>query len=180
MALTKDQQNIVGGIGLVVVVLIFIIWKVYMPMGLKVKKLKKELIGHNQRIVTLKAKARQKERLQREAELLKLEVAESQKQLPNESEMDELLRLITEKAQKYGIYVNNFTPSPRIIKSYYQEIPIKLSIKTDYHNFAKFLVELAQAERIISASNVVINGGKLGDEGHTINSNFSLVTYMSK
>lgn len=177
MALTKNQQNIVGGVIFAVAILIFIIWKFYMPMGEKIKKLESQLSGLDQKISSMKTKARQLDKLQAEKEMLMLEVQESQKQLPKSAEIDDLLRYITETAQGIGIFMGQFNPGNKVQKNYYTEIPITLTTKCTYHTLARFLVELTQSERIIYARNVKMNRGS---EEFTISSNFTLVTFMSK
>lgn len=179
MALTKNQQNIIGGIGIGVFALFFLMWKVYLPMGKKINEFQSKLDGINQKISTMRAQAQQLDKLQMEAKQLELEVQESEKQLPKTAEMDDLLRFITDSAQKMGIYVQQFSPGKKVSKNYYIEIPIKLKIKTTYHKFAEFLVELSQSERIIAAKDVTIRT-EISEDGYSVGTDFTLITYMSQ
>ncbi|MFH1380366.1 MAG: type 4a pilus biogenesis protein PilO [bacterium] len=177
MALNKNQQNIIGGVGLGLICIIFLIWKVYIPLGEEIHKLDKELTDYRQKIESMKAKAQQLDKLKRDRDLLNMEVQESQKQLPKKAEIDDLLRHITDTAQAHGIFVSQFSPAPKAQMNYYTEIPINLQINTTYHDFAKFLVELSLSERIIYARNIKMN--KMSDP-FTISSSFLLVTFMAK
>lgn len=177
--LTKDQQNIVAGGIMAVTMFLLLIWKVYIPMGKEINKKEDELSGLNQKISVMKNKARQHEKLEREAQLLRLEVQETQKQLPPTAEIDDLLRHITDSAQKIGIFVQSFGPGPKAVKNYYTEIPVTLQIKCTYHSLAKFLIELAHSERIISAQNIRFTPGSI-QEGYSVNASLTLLTYMSK
>jgi type IV pilus assembly protein PilO len=83
-------------------------------------------------------------------------------QLPNRTEVPELLIDITQAGLGEGLKFSLFDPGARRNRDFYAELPIKLKVTGNYHQFATFVSELAALSRIVTINNLTIKRGKGG------------------
>jgi len=132
-------------------------------------------------IETLEAAQRQEQRLKKtyldKKELAinlpayKAQMAEIQdrfglllQQLPNRTEVPDLLIDITQAGLGEGLKFNLFDPGAKITRDFYAELPIRLNVTGRYHQFGMFISELAALSRIVTINNITITGTKKGGE----------------
>lgn len=83
-------------------------------------------------------------------------------QLPNRTEVPELLIDITQAGLGEGLKFQLFDPGGRRRHDFYAELPIKLRVNGGYHQFANFISEIAALSRIVTVHNLTIKRGKGG------------------
>ena len=177
MALAKQQQNIVVGVITIAFVLFaFFKWMI-IPQNQRISSKRGQLKEVENKIEKLREKALQRDLLERQNEILKLELAQSEKQLPSKDEIANLLRYLTETSQISGINITNFNPSQKQKKQYYSELVFGIDMTATYHSLAQFLNTINQAERIISTRNVSIKSSGKQETGQSISATIQLVTY---
>lgn len=84
------------------------------------------------------------------------------KQLPNRAEMDSLLSDINQAGLGRGLQFELFKPGPDNVKDFYAEMPIDVRIVGAYHDLGAFAEDVASMSRIVTLSNVAIEGQKDG------------------
>ncbi|MGD2073305.1 MAG: type 4a pilus biogenesis protein PilO [Gammaproteobacteria bacterium] len=89
------------------------------------------------------------------------------RQLPNKTEVAELLVDISQTGLASGLEFELFKPQSEIPKEFYAELPISIRVKGDYHEFGNFISGVAALPRIVTVHDVSIERGK--DEGLTMN-----------
>lgn len=77
-------------------------------------------------------------------------------QLPNRTEVPELLIDITQAGLGEGLKFSLFDPGGRRVRDFYAELPIKLNVSGSYHQFGMFISELAALSRIVTINNLTI------------------------
>ncbi|MHB9155784.1 MAG: type IV pilus inner membrane component PilO [Endomicrobiales bacterium] len=133
------------------------------------------------RLSEMKRRAIELPKLQAEMTLLEQEVASLEQLLPKDKEIPGLLRTITKTAHRHQLRITNITPSGVIPLNNYNEVPFQITMQGNYHSLAKFLTELGQESRILSARNILFGAGSTTKEtGTLININFTLVAYTFK
>ena len=78
------------------------------------------------------------------------------KQLPTKNEMPGLLEDISKTGIASGLVFELFAPMPEIAHDFYIELPIKIIVRGNYHQFAVFLSIIAQMIRIVTLHDFVI------------------------
>jgi type IV pilus assembly protein PilO len=78
------------------------------------------------------------------------------RQLPGETEMDSLLQDVSQTAQSNGLKQDLFKPEAEVDKDFYAEKPIQIKVEGNYHQFAKFVSDVAALPRIVTLHNVQI------------------------
>ncbi len=78
------------------------------------------------------------------------------RQLPGKTEIPSLLQDISQTAQIDGLKQDLFKPENEIIKDFYAEKPINIQVEGTYHQFGKFVSDLAALPRIVTVHDITI------------------------
>ncbi|HPB90479.1 MAG TPA: type 4a pilus biogenesis protein PilO [Rugosibacter sp.] len=81
------------------------------------------------------------------------------KQLPNRSEMGDLLVDINKAAQGRGLAVELFKPGSEAVKDFYAEVPITLNLAGGYHDIGAFTGDIAKLPRIVTLNDISLSSG---------------------
>lgn len=85
-------------------------------------------------------------------------------QLPDKTQVPELLIDITQAGLGRGLLFEVFKPQNRRVADFYAELPINLQVVGTYHELGNFISDLAALPRIVTIGNLVIKpvgGNKL-------------------
>jgi type IV pilus assembly protein PilO len=85
------------------------------------------------------------------------------RQLPNTTEVPDLLVDITQAGLGRGLEFSLFRPEPEKPRDFYAELPISLAVSGTYHELAEFISDVAALPRIVTFGNISITSGK-GDK----------------
>jgi len=81
-------------------------------------------------------------------------------QLPNKTEVPELLIDITQAGLGQGLKFNLFDPGDKSVKDFYAVLPIKINANGTYHEYGEFISDLSTLSRIVTVGNVKITSKK--------------------
>lgn len=114
--------------------------------------------------VTLKEEYKKKiaqavnlEALKEQKEQVQVFVKQLEKQLPNKSEMAELLSDINQAGLGRSLEFEQFTPQTEVMKEYYAELPINIKVTGTYHDMGAFAADVASLSRIVTLNNLQVN-----------------------
>jgi type IV pilus assembly protein PilO len=151
------KQKILLLVLVVVIEAAALVWFLYLPKyeeltGLKVElaKLQSE-IDEKTRIVT------NLPRLQREFDQLNIELAQALTELPNSKEIPSLLTSITTVGKNAGLDFLVFKPRGEVVKDFYAEVPVDITVSGSYFSVANFFAAVANLPRIVNISSVVFS-----------------------
>jgi type IV pilus assembly protein PilO len=82
------------------------------------------------------------------------------RQLPNTTEVPDLLVDITQAGLGRGLEFNLFRPEKEQPKDFYAELPISVEVRGDYHELAQFVSDVAALPRIVTFGDINITAGK--------------------
>jgi type IV pilus assembly protein PilO len=85
-------------------------------------------------------------------------------QLPDKTQVPELLIDITQAGLGRGLLFEVFKPQNRRVADFYAELPINIQVVGSYHDLGNFISDLAALPRIVTIGDLVIKpagGGKL-------------------
>jgi type IV pilus assembly protein PilO len=131
----------------------YFVWKSQRPRLLEVRMEEDQLWG------TLETKAKKAANL----DAYKAQLAEMEKsfgamlrQLPNKTEVPNLLVDISQTGLAAGLDEQLFQPQGEIRKDFYAELPIKIRLTGDYHEMGAFASGIAALPRIVTLHDVEI------------------------
>jgi type IV pilus assembly protein PilO len=96
-------------------------------------------------------------------------------QLPNRSEVADLLVDVSQTGLAAGLEFELFDPVGEVAKEFYAELPINIRVVGNYHEFGEFISGLAALPRIVTIHNVNIAPKKAGKRGKAASPSGTLV-----
>ena len=149
----------------------------YTDKAKEIKGLENQAATLRQEITTAKAIAAKLDEHLAEMEETKRLFAEASVLLPQKKEIPSLLTNISALGTNSGLNMATFSPGGERIKEFYAEIPVTISVNGPYHNIGTFLYEVSKLDRIVSAININLGGGKMQRGEMVLSSNINLITY---
>lgn len=120
-----------------------------------------DLERHQKQEVGLKNTYLDKKALAINLEAYKKQMAEMQetfgtmlRQLPNKTEVPELLIDITQAGLGRGLQFELFRPKPKRVADFYAQLPIDIKVHGTYHQLGQFVSDLAALPRIVTVGNL--------------------------
>jgi len=103
-------------------------------------------------------------------------------QLPGKTEVADLLVDISRVGIVSGLEFELFKPEAEVPKEFYAELPIKIRVKGDYHQFGNFASGTAALPRIVTLHDLSISSGgkKSGDDRLIMEATAKTYRYLEK
>jgi type IV pilus assembly protein PilO len=117
-------------------------------------------------------------RFRKEKELLEQRLAEALAELPEEKNVDELLQLFQDRAQKAGLEIATITPEAEKSEGFYARIPIPMTVSGNYHEIATFFDSLGRLKRIVNVSDISLTAPKDVGGKMVVDAKFLVTTFM--
>ena len=115
----------------------------------------------------------------REMDAMEQKPAEALTELPESKDLDELLAQLNDIGKKSGLEISKVEPGREATNGgeFFARIPIKMSVKGNYHEIAMFLQELANMRRIVNVNNIKLDGAAVKSEKIVLQSSFLATTF---
>ncbi len=97
------------------------------------------------------------------------------RQLPNETEVADLLVDISQTGLASGLEFELFKPQPENPKEFYAELPISIRVVGEYHEFGDFVSGVAALPRIVTLHDIHIS--RIGENKTLLSMNLTAKTY---
>lgn len=114
--------------------------------------------------VTLREEFSRKKALAVNLEAYKQQMVEMQerfgvmlRQLPNKTEVPELLIDITQTGLGRGLQFELFQPRNKRVADFYAELPVNIKVKGTYHQLGQFVSDVAALPRIVTIDDLVLS-----------------------
>jgi type IV pilus assembly protein PilO len=90
---------------------------------------------------------------------------ELNKLLPREAEEDGFLSSVQQASNSAGIDLQGYAPLEEVNQNFYAKVPMRLDMKGNFHQIAKFAYDLGRVDRIINVEDIELSEPKfVGDE----------------
>jgi type IV pilus assembly protein PilO len=154
IAKIKLPFRIIILVGTVVLLSALFFWLIYMPKAEAIEKGQQENARLQQRLNQAKIRAKGREKFKRELAQVEQQFREALKLLPNEKEIPELLRKVTQLGTDSRLEFRLFKPEKEKAQDFYMEIPVSIEVSGTYHDVALFFDRVGRMERIVNILNV--------------------------
>jgi type IV pilus assembly protein PilO len=144
----------------------------------KIKKVAKDQEQLDRDFIEKTAIANDLNRFRKEKELLERRLDEALAELPEQKNIDELLQLFQDRAQKAGLEINTITPQPEKAEGFYARIPIDMTVTGNFHEIATFFDALGRLRRIVNIGQIAMDSPKDVKGRLVVNAKFVLTTFM--
>lgn len=110
-------------------------------------------------------------RFEKEVEKLEIELKKALSELPDKSEIDQLLARVSDKARDAGLEIRLFKPRGEEKKEFYAEVPVEVEVYGGFHQVATFFDEVGHLERIVNLGQLVMKEPEITEERVTLKTN---------
>ena len=117
---------------------------------------------------TKAAKAANLEAYKQQLEEMKQSFGAMLRQLPNKTEVAELLVDISQTGLASGLEFELFKPEQEVPKDFYAELPITIRVKGKFHDFGAFVSGVAALPRIVTLHDINIKPASEKDSGKLV------------
>ncbi len=102
------------------------------------------------------------------------------RQLPNRTEVADLLVDVSQTGLASGLEFELFQPQPEVPRDFYAELPIKIRVIGNYHEFGEFVSGLAALPRIVTIHDVQIKPRGKGNSGLVMEATARTYRYLDE
>src|SRR5437870_12942288 len=168
----------VGVVAAVIVALTAANWYFFVdPMQTQINQRQATLRQLEDELIQKQSIANNLAQFKHEKEILERRLAQALTQLPNEANIDDLIRSLSEIGTKSGLTINSIEPQAEQRQSFYAAIPIVMSVTGNYHEIGVFLDSLSKLARIVNVTNMRMGGAKMVNEKLLINATYIATTF---
>jgi type IV pilus assembly protein PilO len=178
-SLPAHLQIIIAAVPSIILIIMFV-FLIYSPKNKEVKNLKARMIQLDKDITAGEAKIKRLDSLIAENALLKKKLSRLKEQLPEEKEVSELLKQISELGLRSGLEILLWKPEARKTQpeGLYVEIPVRVEVLAEYHRLGDFFSHISRLPRLVNISDIDLRKDLKGMEG-IINAKFTARTFAS-
>lgn len=123
------------------------------------------------------AKAANLDAYKKQLEEMKQSFGAMLRQLPNKTEVADLLVDVSQTGLAAGLEFELFKPEAEVPREFYAELPIQLKVTGQYHEFGDFISGLAALPRIVTIHDIRIQERKQGGQEKLLSLEATAKTY---
>ena len=138
-------------------------WFDIKDQGIRLEKAEQKEMQLRQTFEAKAGKAANLVAYEQQLEEMKASFGAMLRQLPNKTEVAELLVDISQTGLAAGLEFKLFKPQNEVPKEFYAELPISISVKGHYHEFGNFISGVAALPRIVTVHNINMAPGENGE-----------------
>jgi len=168
----------IGAVAGVVIALSLANWYFFVdPMQTEITQRQSQLRGLEDELIQKQSIANNLAQFKHEKEILERRLAQALTELPNEANIDDLIRSLSEIGTKSGLTINSIDPQPEVKQSFYASIPIVMAVTGNYHEIGVFLDALSKLARIVNVTNIKMSQPKVANEKLIVSSSYVATTF---
>ena len=164
--LDKIKKPVKLGIwfGLIVLLAVGFYFGLYAPAQNKIQGLNKQVEDLNTKISQHRSKVKEIPQIRERLKLVQMQFDVLSQYMPQQAEVDRLLRDISELAIQSGLNVILFQPNPQEkMQDFYAEISYQIKVEGPYLNVAQFFYQTSRMTRIVNVENIKMTKPELVD-----------------
>ena len=113
----------------------------------------------------------------REKEILERRLQQALTELPNEANIDELIKSLAEVGNKSGLVINDIAPQQEQKQSFYASIPVVMAVTGNYHEVGVFLDSISKLARIVNVTNIKMTQPKMSGDKLVVSASYVATTF---
>jgi type IV pilus assembly protein PilO len=113
----------------------------------------------------------------REKELLEQKLKEALTELPNDRDLDELLRQLSDVATKSGLDIASVVPGKEAPEKFFARIPVRMKVAGNFHEIAVFFDSVGKLRRIVNINELKFGTPRQRNEKVVIDAEFTATAF---
>jgi type IV pilus assembly protein PilO len=165
-----QKAGLVAG---VIVALTAVNWYFFIdPMQTEISQRQSQLRALEDELIQKQSIANNLAQFRHEKEILERRLAQALTELPNEANIDDLIRSLSEIATKSGLTINSIDPQGEQRQSFYAAIPIVMAVTGNFHEIGVYLDSLSKLARIVNVTNIKMTSPRVQNEKLVVSANY--------
>lgn len=185
MAIKIDFKTLPGYVKTIIAILpalmiaIAVTFMLVLPKNKEIKALDSKIQTQENEIAKSQAKAEKLTELVTENERLRKRLTELKEQLPEEKEVSDLLKQVSDLGIASGLRILLWKPEQKKThpSGIVYEIPVKVDLSGSYHNLGYFFSSLTRLTRIVNISNIKLSDPKPVKDSSVLKVTFTATTF---
>ncbi|MBM4280787.1 MAG: hypothetical protein FJ137_08515 [Deltaproteobacteria bacterium] len=171
-------QQKIGGVFIAVALIAAGTWFLSVSDSLtKVEEHDSTLEKQEGELQKLQRQAQNRTQFLREVERLKQRLREAEEQLPKNAEIPKVLKDIDYEAKQAGLRVDRFEPQGEQQQGDFAAVPLKMTVRGNYHELAVFLDRLSKMPRIVNVTDLNMTAPIVENKKIVVASSYTATTY---
>ena len=187
MAIKIDFKALPGYVKTVIAILpalaiaVAVTFMVILPRNKEIKALDSKIQVQENEIAKSQAKAEKLTELISENQRLRKRLNELKEQLPEEKEVSDLLKQVSDLGIASGLRILLWKPEQRKThpSGIVYEIPVRVELSGSYHNLGHFFSSLTRFNRIVNISDIKLSDPKPLKDSAVLKVSFSATTFSA-
>jgi type IV pilus assembly protein PilO len=150
---------------------------VYAPQADEIGQLTGEVENAESERDKKRLQAANRPKLQKDLQELEVRLKEAVAQLPNDKEIPDLLKSISNKARESGLEIMLFRPRGENYQDFYAEIPVEVVVRGQFLNVLSFFDEVGRLTRLVNMNNIGFKSPKVSGEQVTVETSTMATTF---
>ncbi len=187
MAIKVDYKIFPGYVRTIIAILpalviaIAVTFMLILPKNKEIKALESKIQAQENEIAKSQAKAEKLTELIAENQRLRNRLNELKEQLPEEKEVSDLLKQVSDLGIASGLRILLWKPEQRVthLSGIVYEIPVKVELSGSYHNLGYFFSSLTRLNRIVNISDIKLGDPKPAKDSTVLKVTFAATTFSA-
>ncbi len=164
-----------------VIVALIVVVLFIMPKQKEIQALNGKIDDQNNQIAASQAKGARLDVLIKENEQLLQRLNELKEQLPEEKEISNLLKQVSDICIDSGLDMKSWRPGHKVKhpSGIVDETPVSVAVIGTYHDFGKFLSNLTKLNRIVNVKNIQIGSPQMVRGSDVLQISFTASTFSA-
>jgi type IV pilus assembly protein PilO len=174
--LPAKQRFLIYGGGIVLIVFLYV-FLFHFPRSAEIKTKQDRILSLTEERIKLQELL--KDRDKAKAEILQIEGRFNgvKAQLPEQKEIPELLRQVSNLGRDSGLDVTLFRQKEEILLDLYAEVPVEMAVRGGYHQIALFFDKVRHLDRIVNVSDLSLKNPQPAEGQMYVEASFFATTY---
>ncbi|MFM2246796.1 MAG: pilus assembly protein PilO [Pseudomonadota bacterium] len=157
LARLQRPQRLAAYLGAVVLIALIYLLALFLPKNDEISTLDEQQSEYKRKLAEVEVHVANRNAMREKLNELNESLSKAKRELPNNSEIPNLLKAISTTAKKSGLEVRRFQPLPEVKKDYVAEVPVALEVTGSYHEVAMFFDQLSRMSRIVYVQDVTMS-----------------------
>jgi len=174
--LPLNQRLLIYGGVCVLIALLYTV-SFYLPRSRDIASKQERRQALETELTQLQAQLRNKAKTTEEIAEVEGQFQQVKAQLPEQKEIPELLRQVSNLGRESGLEVVLFRQKAEALRDLYAEVPVEMAVRGGYHQVALFFDKVRHLDRIVNVSDISIKSPQQSNEQVRLEASFFATTY---
>ncbi len=175
-SLPPHQRRLLYG-GIVVLIILLYAFTLHIPRSRDIADKEENIRNINAERAKLQRLVANREKTEREIAEVEERFNQIKAQLPDQKEIPELLRQVSNLGRDSGLEVLFFRQKPEVFQDLYAEVPVEMGVRGGYHQIALFFDKVRHLDRIVNVADISMKNPQMKNGQMQIDAAFFATTY---